>query len=211
MMNAERTASASSAAEAIKRRREAAVAGVHGDAPAARALLADPDAKVRAAAIGALVRLGEATRDEVEGAVSDPDPLVRRRVCELASRIVGVDFSPLLDDKVDDVVEAAAYALGETAWPWSDRLIGVASEHPDPLCREAAVAALGAIGDERGRAAVLAALADVPAIRRRAVVALAAFEGDDVEAALEARLSDRDWQTRQAAAAVLGTSEREPR
>ena len=40
------------------------------------------------------------------------------------------------------------------------------------------------MGSSAGLGAVLAALADKPAIRRRAVVALAAFEGEEVEAAL---------------------------
>jgi hypothetical protein len=31
------------------------------------------------------------------------------------------------------------------------------------------------------------------------VIALAAFEGDEVDAALERALADRDWQVRQAA------------
>jgi HEAT repeat protein len=65
--------------------------------------------------------------------------------------------------------------------------------------REAAVAARGAIGSERGLAAILAATTDKPAVRRRAVLALAPFEGDDVEAAIDRALGDRDWQVRQAA------------
>jgi HEAT repeat protein len=83
------------------------------------------------------------------------------------------------------------------------RLEGLARSHSDPLVREAAVAALGALGDPAGLGAVLAACSDKPAVRRRAVVALAAFEGPEVEAALEAALSDRDWQVRQAAEDLL--------
>jgi len=75
--------------------------------------------------------------------------------------------------------------------------------HDDPLCREAAVAALGAIGDRAGLPAVLAALDDKPAIRRRAAVALAAFEGPEVDAALKRCLDDRDWQVRQVAEDLL--------
>ena len=80
----------------------------------------------------------------------------------------------------------------------------MALNHDDPLCRESAVAALGALGHEKGRAAVLAGLTERAAIRRRAVLALAAFEGPEVEAALTAALSDRDWQVRQAAEDLLG-------
>jgi HEAT repeat protein len=117
----------------------------------------------------------------------------------------------LLEDGDARVVEAAAFAVGEledlAAVP---RLAEIARDHADPLCRESAVAALGALGDERGRAAVLEALGDAPAVRRRAVVALAAFPGDEVEEALRRRLDDRDWQVRQSAQDVLGLTDEEP-
>jgi HEAT repeat protein len=71
------------------------------------------------------------------------------------------------------------------------------------LCRESAVAALGAIGDPTGLPAILAALDDKPAVRRRAAVALAAFTGPSVEAALRRCLDDRDWQVRQVAEDLL--------
>jgi len=69
--------------------------------------------------------------------------------------------------------------------------------------REAAVAAMGAIGDERSVPAIIAALDDRPTIRRRAVLALAPFGGDDVDAALQKALADRDRQVRQAAEDLL--------
>ena len=71
------------------------------------------------------------------------------------------------------------------------------------MVREAAIAALGAIGDERGLPAILAGCADKPAIRRRAVLALAPFAGPEVDAALAGALVDRDWQVRQAAEDLL--------
>ena len=111
-----------------------------------------------------------------------------------------------LADRDTTVVEMAAWALGErgerTAVPALARMSSPAGQ-ADPLCREAAVAALGAIGDPDGLPAVLAALADKPAIRRRAAVALAAFEGPEVEAALRRCLEDRDWQVRQVAEDLL--------
>jgi len=61
------------------------------------------------------------------------------------------------------------------------------------------VAALGAIGDEEGLAAVLTATRDRATVRRRAVLALAAFSGPEVDEALERAAEDRDWQVRQAA------------
>ncbi len=83
--------------------------------------------------------------------------------------------------------------------------MGIATGHDDPLCREAAVAALGAIGHEAGLDAVLGGMEDRPPVRRRAVLALSAFEGPGVETALRRALEDRDRQVRQAAEA-LGAS-----
>ena len=113
----------------------------------------------------------------------------------------------LLDDDAL-VAEASAFALGELGsrrdhepenFPAGAALARVATEHSDPLVREAAVAALGAIGDPSSLSSVLAATRDRPAIRRRAVLALAGFEGPEVEAAIERALTDTDWQVRQAA------------
>ena len=66
------------------------------------------------------------------------------------------------------------------------RLAALVHDHGEPLVREAAVAALGAIGDRAGLEAILAATRDKPAVRRRAVLALAPFEGAEVDAALDA-------------------------
>ncbi len=65
------------------------------------------------------------------------------------------------------------------------------------------MAALGAIGDRRGLAAVIGALDDKPAIRRRAAAALAGFDDPAADAALERCLEDRDWQVRQVAEDLL--------
>jgi HEAT repeat protein len=78
-------------------------------------------------------------------------------------------------------------------------LMAAATSHPEPLCREAAVAALGSLRSPAGLPAVLAALGDKPAVRRRAVVALAGFEGPEVDAALAKAAGDVDWQVRQVA------------
>jgi HEAT repeat protein len=75
--------------------------------------------------------------------------------------------------------------------------------HQEVVVRETAVAALGSLGHEAGLPAVLAATTDVATVRRRAVLALAAFEGPEVEAALERLSDDRDRQTRQAAEDLL--------
>lgn len=178
------------------------MAGHTGDAATARAGLRADDATVRATALGALDRLGALGDDELATAVGDPSTEVRRRAAQLAARRPDQDLRPLLDDADTGVVEMAAWAAGEheSAHPdVLDRLCRLARNAEDALVREAAVAALGAIGAERGRQSVLAALDDKPAIRRRAVLALAPFTGDDIDAALERALTDRDWQVRQAA------------
>jgi HEAT repeat protein len=175
----------------------------------------DPDSRVRAAALGALVRVAKrrAARPWAS-ALADPDPSVRRRAAEAAPEVAPADCSPLvaaLADPDPSVAEAAAFGLGELAAPALaagavTSLSSVVTSHPDPLVREAAVAALGSLGHPDGLRAVLAACSDRPAVRRRAVVALAAFTGPEVEAALRTALEDRDWQVRQAAEDLLRPS-----
>ena len=191
---------------AAGRRRDAARAGHAGDIDAARSFLSDADPGVRATAIGALLRAGGLDEAVVTAGLHDPSPVVRSRACEAAIAFPNVDIAALLGDGDNAVVEAAAWSLGErgeAAATSVPALARVATEHDDPLCREAAVAALGAIGHPAGLPAILAATSDKPAIRRRAVLALAPFEGEEVEAALRRAQSDRDWQTREAAEALL--------
>jgi HEAT repeat protein len=166
---------------------------------------------VRAAALSALARLGAATEVDRKIAAADPSPVVRRTVAELAVQLGLTDCARLLDDPDPGVVEAACFAAGEIGdRAVVDRLATIARGHDDPLCRESAVAALGAIGAPEGLDAVIEALSDRPEVRRRAVVALSAYEGPRVTEALESRLTDRDWQVRQAAEDVLGISGSEP-
>lgn len=187
------------------RRRAAALAGHEGAEPAARAALGDPDPGVRATAIGALERMDRLDAADLVHALRDPSVAVRRRACEAVARRPG-DEPPALLDVLDDpdatVVEVAAWASGERSPPEPevvDRLSTLAVDHADALVREAAVAALGAIGDEAGLAAILQATSDKATVRRRAVLALAPFDGPEVAAALERARTDRDWQVRQAA------------
>jgi HEAT repeat protein len=186
------------------------MAGHAGDEAAARALLADVDASVRATALGALARAGALAEADLHGALIDDAPAVRTRAAELVAALGadpdgiarGLRLVPLLDDPDDAVVEVAAWACGERTPPEPGsirRLVELAQQHPDALVRESAVAALGAIGDPSGLPAILAATADKATVRRRAVLALAPFDGPDVEAALAKAAEDRDWQVRQAA------------
>jgi HEAT repeat protein len=201
----------------VARRRAAALAGHTRDDATARTLLADDDPGVRATALSALDRSGALTEAELLAALTDASPVVRRRACEVATGFDGPVGSPatpalaaavaaLLDDAEPTVVETAAWAVGErppAAPAVIAHLCGLATGHPDALCREAAVAALGALGDPAGLDAILAATSDKATVRRRAVIALAPFEGPEVDAALERARDDRDWQVRQAAEDLL--------
>jgi HEAT repeat protein len=188
---------------AVTHRRTAAiVAGHEGDELTARALLDDPEPAVRASALAALVRMGAGLDADVAAALGDPAPAVRRRAAEAAIAHPTVPLTPLLADADATVVEQAAWACGERLPPEPgvvEALAGVATGHEDALCREAAVAALGAVGHPSGLPAILAATHDKATVRRRAVIALAPFDGPEVDAALRAALEDRDWQVRQAA------------
>jgi HEAT repeat protein len=182
-----------------------ALAGHQGDATTARGFLDDDDPSVRATALGAVQRAGDLQPDDLVRALDDPEPAVRRRAAELAADRPGdadPSLLPALDDPEPAVVETAAWASGERVPAESGAvtaLAAIARSHDDPLCREAAVAALGALADPAGLPAILDATRDKPAIRRRAVLALAPFDGPEVDAALERALEDRDWQVRQAA------------
>jgi HEAT repeats len=183
-----------------ERWRALALAGHRGDASLAEHGLTDDDPFARALSLGALERLGMLTDAALIGAFDDASAEVRRRAAELAARRPGLDLSALLADSDDSVVEAAAWACGEqeqVADHVLERLITLATTADAALVREAAVAALGAIGDTRGLAAILHGCDDQPAVRRRAVLALAPFDGDEVDAAIEKALTDRDWQVRQ--------------
>ena len=206
---AEATGPTGGTIDEARRCREAGLAGHEGREGTARAFLADPSPQVRATALGALSRMAGATPADVRTALADGDPVVRRRGCQVAVVLPEVDLVPQLHDDDPLVVEAAAGALaerGEGARAAVPQLAVVANGHADPLCREAAVAALGAIGAPEGLPAVLAATADRATVRRRAVIALAAFQGAEVEAALRRALEDRDWQVRQAAEDLLAGS-----
>ncbi len=175
-----------------------------------RVACADPETTVRRRALEVLaaweppVEIRGSAADESDHADAQP-----------SAEPAPVSLLPLLADDEPVVVEMAAWAAGEIlgraaeaglALPEPeavDTLMAITVGHADALCREAAVAALGAIGDERALPAILAATKDKATVRRRAIIALAPFDGPEVDEALEAARSDRDWQVRQAAEDLL--------
>jgi HEAT repeat protein len=176
--------------------RETVLAGLEHEAP-----------EGRVAALGAAARLGILDPATLARFFDDPADRVRYRAVELAARSgeAGVELSDRLVAALDDdpLAEVAAFALGELplTGPRKDRAVAAlgrqAIGHDDPLCRESAVAALGALG--AGLEHILAATSDIATVRRRAVLALAPFAGPEVDEALTRALHDRDWQVRQAA------------
>ena len=188
------------------------VAGHRGDVALARRGLGDPSLSVQVAAVGALARMGALGTADVIAALDDGPVALRRRAVEAALAVRGPGSRSALPDAVTAaladpdplVAVGAAWFLAERRHrPALPALAAMATGHDDTRCREAAVAALGAIGDPAGLDAVLAALDDKPTVRRRATVALAGFDDRRVEPALRRAAQDRDWQVRQAADELL--------
>jgi len=193
---------------AATRRRRVIAAGHSGQTVVARRGLSDPDPEVQAAALGALARLGALTVPDVAHALSSGPVPVRRRATDAALSVRGpgsrsslyAHLEASLCDPDPLVVVGAAWFLAERRVAAAvDSLVTTARGHDDVRCREAAVAALGAIGDLRGLPVVIDALEDKATIRRRATVALAGFDDPRADAALRHAAEDRDWQVRQAA------------
>ncbi len=172
------------------------------------------DPRHRVLALRAGVRRGIVSLEQWRAALADPEVTARREALTLLA-YEEIDFdlvAPLVVEALSDedalVVDGAIFALAEHVHADAvEQLSTIALSHEDARCRESAVAALGVLGDDRGRHAVLAALEDKPPVRRRAIVALSNFEGPDIEAALARASEDRDWQVR---AAVYQLTKEEP-
>lgn len=175
--------------------------GHAGDRDTVLSALGHAAPRVRVVALGAALRVGALDQANLEAALAYGDSAVRYRALELVHR---VPFGPTLADEVissladPDTREVAAFVLGELDLADDPRGRAVAAlgeqalNDDDPLCRESAVAALGALGG--GLPVIPAATTDVATVRRRAVLALAPFEGPEVEQALAGALEDGDWQ-----------------
>lgn len=193
-------------------RQDVVAAGYANDIDVIAPALSHRDPMVRRLALGAAARANILTVQRLRTALTDPANEVVVRAVELAARIDdGHQVADVLIQMLEDdrFCEVAAFALGELplvgdVLALADRALSdQATGHDDPLARESAVAALGALGV--GLDAVLAGTGDIATIRRRAVLALAAFEDPRAEAALHAALTDRDWQVRQSAEDLITT------
>jgi HEAT repeat protein len=181
-------------------------AGFSGDSSVALEALHHHDGTVRASALRALARIGTLTAEILAPYIQDSHIETRRTAVELAVPFPSVNVHHCIDDSDVFVAEMAAWCVGERT-PASDieieTLVDRTTSHSEAVVREACAAALGSLGDERGLPAILAACSDKPAVRRRAILALAPFEGEEVDAALQRALEDKDWQVRQNAEDLL--------
>jgi len=142
-------------------------------------LLGDESGSVRAAAAERLGACGERALEHLAEAAGDPQPKVR---------------------------EAVATAYGELSDPSAiNWLIDVGNEDTDHTVREAAVAALGAIGSDAAIDPLLAFIAEgPPQVRRRAIAAITVFDDPRVEPAIRRAAFDRNPGVREAAEMVVG-------
>ena len=173
-----------------------------GDFSLAKELVTDSDPRVRSTSISVLSENLVLDDALIAIALRDPHPMVRSSLARAAATNISIPVLDLLNDVDASVIEVACWAVGEQGEPNDlaiEILSRIALDHDDALCRESAVAALGALGDLRGLESILQATHDIATVRRRAVIALAPFQGEAVADAVEIALNDRDWQVRQAA------------
>ncbi|MGI9624892.1 MAG: HEAT repeat domain-containing protein [Acidimicrobiales bacterium] len=197
-------------AAAVAEREAILAAAAIGDYEAVRARSQHRDDRVRATVFRVLASGGVLEDEEVVRGYCDHSARVRAAVAEIAASDLRVPLEVLLGDDAAGVVETACWASGERGTDARDAvpvLMAVSRDHDDPLCREAAVAALGAIGDVVALPAILEATKDKATVRRRAIIALAPFDSPEVTSTLRQALEDRDWQVRQAAEDLLAASE----
>ena len=142
-------------------------------------LTGDSDPAIRAAAAEKLGTCGSAALKALADLEGDPDPTVR---------------------------EALATAYGEVDSPDTVVWLDVAArEDSDKHVKEAATAALGAIGANAGLETLLLLINDgPPQVRRRAIAAITVFDDDRVEPAIRRAALDRNPGVREAAEMVVG-------
>jgi HEAT repeat protein len=143
------------------------------------ALTQEADAPLRAAAAEKLGSCGSEALETLGGLECDPDPTVRECLATAYGEIDSVD---------------AVRWLSFAARDDSDRHV-----------KEAATAALGAIGNNAGLETLLLLINDgPPQVRRRAIAAITVFDDERVEPAIRRAALDRNPGVREAAEMVVG-------
>jgi HEAT repeat protein len=149
------------------------------------ALTQDADPSLRASAAEKLGSCGSEALETLSGLEYDPDPTVRECLATAYGEI----------DSADTV-------------PW---LSFAARDDSDRHVKEAATAALGAIGNNAGLETLLLLINDgPPQVRRRAIAAITVFDDERVEPAIRRAALDRNPGVREAAEMVVGKQLTEP-
>lgn len=147
--------------------------------------------------------------DAVALLAADDEVPVRTAVAEKLG-FCGIDslgtLASLEHDEEPTVREAVATAYGEIGSSGSvEWLIDAATNDVDRHVQEAAVAALGAIGDPRVVDVLLEVIrSGPPQVRRRAIAAITVFDDERVEPAIRRAALDRNPGVREAAEMVVG-------
>ncbi len=183
-----------------------------GDCTKARNYVNHKNPRVRAFAIDALAQCGEITAEDIKREI-DSGELESSLASIRAGKTVGYTFDEYVSrgDLHPLIREAIIFEIGEAK---QDRHIEtlhlLATADDDPLIREAAVVAIGNIGDPSSLPVILAATKDKTNIRRRAAVALSQYEEDEaLDRLRKLAVDDRDWQTRQIAQTIIEIEEGE--
>jgi HEAT repeat protein len=149
------------------------------------ALTQDADPSLRASAAEKLGSCGSEALETLSGLEYDPDPTVRECLATAYGEIDSAD-----------------------AVPW---LSSAARDDSDRHVKEAATAALGAIGNNAGLETLLLLINDgPPQVRRRAIAAITVFDDERVEPAIRRAALDRNPGVREAAEMVVGKQLTEP-
>ena len=188
---------------AVTRTRQIIIeSSLNGDYAHAVEYLQHSEPDVRATALTILGNEGKLDLELLEAALLDTSYEVRRALVHLISTNHEIPAMKFLLDEDHSIVEIACWAIGERGEAEGEILEvlkEITESHSDSLCRESAVAALGALGNREALGSILKAVDDIATVRRRAVLALSPFDGPEVESAITKALEDRDWQVRQAA------------
>jgi len=174
------------------------------------AFMQDDDATLRRMAITALTPdQADADFDSLKLHVTDSSAAVRAATAEKMGYCNERSMDPLetLGHDVDPTVrEAVATAYGELAIPQAvPWLIDASLDDEDRHVKEAAVAALGAIGDPGAIDALLEIMrGGPPQVRRRAIAAITVFDDDRIKPAIQRAALDRNPGVREAAEMVVG-------
>jgi HEAT repeat protein len=151
----------------------------HENREALAALTQDDDPSLRAAAAEKLGSCGSEALKTLSTLEHDPDPTVREALATAYGEIDSPDTVPWLADAARDD---------------SDRHV-----------KEAATAALGAVGDNAGLETLLLLINDgPPQVRRRAIAAITVFDDERVEPVIRRAALDRNPGVREAAEMVVG-------